>query len=298
MSKSYEPQIKWRTDEVDELVASMKERDLLAQSDGKKRRSLEVFAVVRSDLVRKGIFRTEEQIRKKMNELRKQYFEANRSEPENRYELCEHYDALHDLFTDAQRKLDKRTERSRASRSKRRHSSQNGGQDVSHSVQVNLSKQNRGRSVSGSSVSSSGPSVHRNGGGEQNQQQQQSSQQNGGGETVPNGGRRNNSSPAQTPLPDKFHLKQCAYQPNLNNSLANLCKNDRYADVMLLVCNDHDSIAIPAHRLVLGTFSPVGFPHRDPPVFGPFLNSCFLSFQYFANVFEKFTFGPSTPIIY
>uniref|UniRef100_A0A182YPK3 Uncharacterized protein n=1 Tax=Anopheles stephensi TaxID=30069 RepID=A0A182YPK3_ANOST len=272
MSKSYEPQIKWRADEVDELVASMKERDLLAQSDGKKRRSLEVFAVVRSDLMRKGIFRTEEQIRKKMNELRKQYFEANRSGSENRYELCEHYDALHDLFTDAQRKLDKRTERSRAGRSKRRHSSQNGGQDVPHSVQVNLSKQNRGRSVSGSSVCSSAPSVHHNGGGEQNQQQH--SQQNGG-ESVPTGARRSNASPAQPTLPDKFHLKQCAYQPNLNNSLANLCKNDRYADVMLLVCNDHDSIAIPAHRLVLGTFSP-----------------------YFANVFEKFTFASSTPIIY
>lgn len=220
MSKSYEPQIKWRADEVDELVASMKERDLLALSDGKKRRSLEVFAVVRSDLVRKGIFRTEEQIRKKMNELRKQYFEANRSEPENRYELCEHYDALHDLFTDAQRKLDKRTERSRPGRSKRRHSSQNGaGQDVPHPVQVNLSKQNRGRSVSGSSSTTSVP---HNGG---DQHQQQPSQQNGVGETVLNGGRRNNASPAaQATLPDKFHLKQCAYQPNLNNSLANLCK--------------------------------------------------------------------------
>ncbi|XP_050073588.1 transcriptional-regulating factor 1-like [Anopheles maculipalpis] len=276
MSKSYEPQIKWRSNEVDELVASMKERDLLALSDGKKRRSLEVFKVVRSDLVKKGIFRTEEQIRKKMNELRKQYFEANRSGPENRYELCEHYDALHDLFTDAQRKLDKRKECSRAGHtSKRRHSSQNGCQDVAHTVQVKLSKSNRGRSVSGSSVCSSGTSVHPNGG-----EQNPPSQQNGGGggeATVPNGGRRSNPSPATAPpaLPDKFHLKQCTYQPKLNNSLTNLCKNDRYADVMLLVCNENDSIVIPAHRLVLGTFSP-----------------------YFANVFEKFTFAASTPIVY
>ncbi|XP_049295769.1 uncharacterized protein LOC125770349 [Anopheles funestus] len=272
MSKSYEPQIKWRVNEVEELIASMKERELLTISDGKKRRSLEVFSVVRSDLQRKGIFRTEEQIRKKMNELRKQYFEANRSESENRYELCEHYDALHDLFTDAQRKLDKRTERSRT-RSKRRHS-QN-GPDVSASIQSNVSKSNR-RSVSGSSSVCSSAHSSKHNGYEPNHhppQQTQPQQQQNGGEAIHNGGRRNHSS--EQVLPDKFHLKQCAYQPNLNNSLTNLCKNDRYADVMLLVCNDDDSIAIPAHRLVLGTFSP-----------------------YFANVFEKFTFVPPSPIVY
>ncbi|XP_052898018.1 polyhomeotic-like protein 3 [Anopheles moucheti] len=271
MSKSYEPQIKWRVNEVEELVASMKERELLTISDGKKIRSLEVFSVVRNDLQRKGIFRTEEQIRKKMNELRKQYFEANRSELENRYELCGHYDVLHDLFTDAQRKLDKRTERSRA-RSKRRHS-QNGS-DVLNCVQSNVSKSNR-RSVSGSSVCSSAHSSKHNGYEQhhtdhtpQPQQQQQN-----GSEPINNGGRRNYSK--ERVVPDKFHLKQSSYHPNLNNSLTNLCKNDRYADVMLLVCNDDDSIAIPAHRLVLGTFSP-----------------------YFANVFEKFTLAPSSPIIY
>uniref|UniRef100_A0A182LVX3 BTB domain-containing protein n=1 Tax=Anopheles culicifacies TaxID=139723 RepID=A0A182LVX3_9DIPT len=271
MSKSYEPQIKWRVNEVEDLVASMKERELLTISDGKKRRSLEVFSVVRSDLQRKGIFRTEEQIRKKMNELRKQYFEANRSVPENRYELCEHYDALHDLFTDAQRKLVKRTERSRT-RSKRRHSP-NDGPDVSTPIQLNASKSHR-RSVSGSSVCSSAPSSKHNG-YDQNHHppQPQQQQQQNGGDVLHNGSRRNHS-PEQM-VPDKFHLKQSSYQPNLNNSLTNLCKNDRYADVMLLVCNDNDSIAIPAHRLVLGTFSP-----------------------YFANVFEKFTFVPSSPIIY
>ncbi|XP_053665884.1 bromodomain-containing protein 4-like [Anopheles marshallii] len=271
MSKSYEPQIKWRVNEVKELVASMKERELLTISDGKKVRSLEVFSVVRNDLQRNGIFRTEEQIRKKMNELRKQYFEANRSESENRYELCEHYDVLHDLFTDAQRKLDKRTERSRA-RSKRRHS-QNGA-DVLDSVQSNISISNR-RSVSGSSVCSSAHSSKHNGYEQHHTDhtpQPQQKQQNGG-ETIQNGGGRNHSK--ERMVPDKIHLKQISYQPNLNNFLTNLCKNDRYADVMLLVCNDDDSIAIPAHRLVLATFSP-----------------------YFANVFEKFTLVPSSPIIY
>uniref|UniRef100_A0A182K5B9 BTB domain-containing protein n=1 Tax=Anopheles christyi TaxID=43041 RepID=A0A182K5B9_9DIPT len=220
--------------------------DLLSQSDGKKRRSLEVFTVVGSDLLRKGFSRTEEQIRKKMNELRKRYFEANRSEPEKRYELCDHYDALHDLFTDAQRKLDKRMERSRA-RSKRHHS-QN-GQDISSSYQTKASKVSSARrSASGSSSVCSSVHSQQHNGNEHNYHTSQHQQN--GGEAIHNGGRRNHSPPVRA-RPDKFHLKQSAYQPNLNNSLTNLCK------------------------LVLGTFSP-----------------------YFANVFEKVAFVPSTATIY
>ncbi|XP_041769080.1 daxx-like protein [Anopheles merus] len=278
MSKSHEQQLKWRDTEVEELIASMKERELLALSDGKKRRSLDVFAVVRNDLLRKGYFRTEEQIRRKMNELRKQYFEANRSEPDSRYELCDHYEALHDLFTDAQRKLDRRSDRSRI-RTKRRRQSQNGGQQevvVPSAYPMKSSKASVRRSASGSSsVCSSVHSQQHNGYEQHNHHTASSSQQQNGGDAMHNGGRRNTSPPVRLKRPDKFHLKQSAYQPNLNNSLTNLCKNDRYADVMLLVCNDDDNIAIPAHRLVLGTFSP-----------------------YFANVFEKVAFVPSSATIY
>lgn len=202
---------------------------MLALSDGKKRRSLEVFAVVRNDLLRKGYFRTEEQIRRKMNELRKQYFEVNRSEPDSRYELCDHYEALHDLFTDAQRKLDRRTDRSRI-RTKRRRQSQNGGQEmvVPSAYPIKSSKASVRRSASGSSsVCSSVHSQQHNGYEQHNHHTASASsqQQHNGGDAMHNGGRRNASPPpVRLKRPDKFHLKQSAYQPNLNNSLTNLCK--------------------------------------------------------------------------
>uniref|UniRef100_A0A182PSE5 BTB domain-containing protein n=1 Tax=Anopheles epiroticus TaxID=199890 RepID=A0A182PSE5_9DIPT len=63
---------------------------------------------------------------------------------------------------------------------------------------------------------------------------------------------------------EKYQLKWHSHNQNMNVSLSNLYKNDRYADVMLLTCNGEDSCTIPAHKLILGTSS-----------------------LYFANIFDK-----------
>uniref|UniRef100_A0A182Q8C0 BTB domain-containing protein n=1 Tax=Anopheles farauti TaxID=69004 RepID=A0A182Q8C0_9DIPT len=66
------------------------------------------------------------------------------------------------------------------------------------------------------------------------------------------------------PGTEKYQLKWHSHYQNMNVSLSNLYKNDRYADVMLLTCNGDDSCTIPAHKLILGTSS-----------------------LYFANIFDK-----------
>ncbi|XP_053675175.1 protein tramtrack, beta isoform [Anopheles nili] len=63
---------------------------------------------------------------------------------------------------------------------------------------------------------------------------------------------------------EKYQLKWHSHYQNMNISLSNLYKNDRYADVMLLTCNGEESYTIPAHKLILGTSS-----------------------LYFANIFDK-----------
>uniref|UniRef100_A0A182T144 BTB domain-containing protein n=1 Tax=Anopheles maculatus TaxID=74869 RepID=A0A182T144_9DIPT len=63
---------------------------------------------------------------------------------------------------------------------------------------------------------------------------------------------------------EKYQLKWHSHYQNMNVSLSNLYKNDRYADVMLLTCNGDDNYTIPAHKLILGTSS-----------------------LYFANIFDK-----------
>ncbi|XP_052862164.1 zinc finger and BTB domain-containing protein 18-like [Anopheles cruzii] len=63
---------------------------------------------------------------------------------------------------------------------------------------------------------------------------------------------------------EKYQLKWHSHHQNMNVSLSNLYKNDRYADVMLLTCSGEESYAIPAHKLILGTSS-----------------------LYFANIFDK-----------
>ncbi|XP_055529142.1 GDNF-inducible zinc finger protein 1 isoform X3 [Wyeomyia smithii] len=63
---------------------------------------------------------------------------------------------------------------------------------------------------------------------------------------------------------EKYQLKWHSHQQNLNSSISCLYKNDRYADVMLITCNNEENFSIAAHKLVLGTSS-----------------------SYFANIFEK-----------
>uniref|UniRef100_A0A1Y9IWE9 BTB domain-containing protein n=1 Tax=Anopheles minimus TaxID=112268 RepID=A0A1Y9IWE9_9DIPT len=63
---------------------------------------------------------------------------------------------------------------------------------------------------------------------------------------------------------EKYQLKWHSHYQNMNVSLSNLYKNDRYADVMLLTCNGDENYTIPAHKLILGTSS-----------------------LYFANIFDK-----------
>ncbi|XP_021699602.1 zinc finger and BTB domain-containing protein 14 isoform X4 [Aedes aegypti] len=63
---------------------------------------------------------------------------------------------------------------------------------------------------------------------------------------------------------EKYQLKWHSHQQNLNSSISYLYKNDRYADVTLITCNNEENFAIPAHKLVLGTSS-----------------------TYFANIFDR-----------
>lgn len=63
---------------------------------------------------------------------------------------------------------------------------------------------------------------------------------------------------------EKYQLKWHSHQQNLNVSISCLYRNDRYADVTLITCNNEENFTIPAHKLVLGTSS-----------------------TYFANIFDK-----------
>ncbi|XP_058838405.1 myoneurin isoform X2 [Topomyia yanbarensis] len=69
---------------------------------------------------------------------------------------------------------------------------------------------------------------------------------------------------------EKYQLKWHSHQQNLNSSISCLYKNDRYADVMLITCNNEESFSMAAHKLVLGTSS-----------------------TYFANIFEKYIVPPN-----
>ncbi|XP_055602905.1 uncharacterized protein LOC129751434 isoform X4 [Uranotaenia lowii] len=73
---------------------------------------------------------------------------------------------------------------------------------------------------------------------------------------------------------DKYQLKWHSHQQNLNSSISCLYRNDRYADVTLITCNNEESFAIPAHKLVLGSSS-----------------------TYFANIFDK-TVAPLNAMTY
>uniref|UniRef100_A0AAG5D2H5 BTB domain-containing protein n=1 Tax=Anopheles atroparvus TaxID=41427 RepID=A0AAG5D2H5_ANOAO len=73
---------------------------------------------------------------------------------------------------------------------------------------------------------------------------------------------------------EKYQLKWHSHHQNINVSLSNLYKNDRYADVMLLTCNGEENYTIPAHKLILGTSS-----------------------LYFANIFDKTTV-PTNAVTY
>ncbi len=69
----------------------------------------------------------------------------------------------------------------------------------------------------------------------------------------------NNTSNNQQPMPisaENYQLKWNSHSSNLNSSISNLFKNDKYADVMLFTYNsDEGYYGIPAHKLVLGTCS-------------------------------------------
>ncbi|KXJ79117.1 hypothetical protein RP20_CCG002318 [Aedes albopictus] len=73
---------------------------------------------------------------------------------------------------------------------------------------------------------------------------------------------------------EKYQLKWHSHQQNLNSSISFLYKNDRYADVTLITCNNEENFAIPAHKLVLGTSS-----------------------TYFSNIFDKSTV-PANAMMY
>lgn len=80
---------------------------------------------------------------------------------------------------------------------------------------------------------------------------------------------------------EKYQLKWHSHQQNLNSSISCLYRlvssyqfaiclrqisfrNDRYADVTLITCNNEENFTIPAHKLVLGTSSTVSIPRLLP----------------------------------
>lgn len=69
---------------------------------------------------------------------------------------------------------------------------------------------------------------------------------------------------------ERYHLKWDLYQQSIHLSFANLYKNDRFADVMLITCNGDENYTIPAHKMILATSS-----------------------LYFANIFDKTTIPPN-----
>ncbi|KFB50407.1 AGAP005748-PA-like protein [Anopheles sinensis] len=257
----------WVKEEVEELIAILKEREILCQPEGKKTRALDTFKVVADDLRSIGMYRTPDQIRTKLRTLRKQYFKASRSRNKNAHRACAYFPLLHDLFTDAQKKRDAKEAQAELSHQRHQQRHQEKKHQLGNVTGTNYhSRSSTIRSVSGSSISSMpSPQSYHNG---YDHHQHHHYQRHKYSASIPFGANydlnRRHVSPVRQVIPDKYHLKLNEYQPNLNNSLANLCKNDRYADVLLFVCNDEDTIAIPAHRLILGTFS-----------------------SYFANVFEK-----------
>uniref|UniRef100_A0A182J612 Uncharacterized protein n=1 Tax=Anopheles atroparvus TaxID=41427 RepID=A0A182J612_ANOAO len=254
----------WAKQEVEELIAILKAREILSLTEGKKSRSLDTFKVVADDLCSVGVYRTPEQVRAKLRTLRKQYFKASRSRNKNALRACAFFPLLHDLFTDAQKKRDAKEVQAELNQKHQRHPRHSMGSVIA--ANYHHSRSSTVRSVSGSSISSM-PSPQSFHNGYDHHQQPQHHQRHKYSATVPFGSNgdagRRHASPVRV-KPDKTTLKLSEFQPVLNNSLANLCKNERYADVLLFVCNDDDTIAIPAHRLVLGMFS-----------------------SYFSNIFEK-----------
>ncbi|XP_058126335.1 uncharacterized protein LOC131294235 [Anopheles ziemanni] len=73
---------------------------------------------------------------------------------------------------------------------------------------------------------------------------------------------------------EEYNLKSHSHPQDINASLANLYRNDRYADVMLLTCNGEENYTIPAHKFILGSAS-----------------------LYFANIFDK-SIVPSNAMTY
>lgn len=66
----------------------------------------------------------------------------------------------------------------------------------------------------------------------------------------------NNNSSQSISTAENYQLKWNSHITNLNSSISNLFKNDKYADVMLFTCNaDEGFFGIPAHKLILGTCS-------------------------------------------
>lgn len=66
----------------------------------------------------------------------------------------------------------------------------------------------------------------------------------------------NNNNNSQSISAENYQLKWNSHITNLNSSISNLFKNDKYADVMLFTCNAEEGFfGIPAHKLILGTCS-------------------------------------------
>ncbi|XP_058065971.1 uncharacterized protein LOC131215597 [Anopheles bellator] len=344
--------INWSAKEVEEMIESLKEREILCQPEGKKHRGLDAFKVVANDMRKKGLFRSPEQIRAKLRILRKDYFKAVRSGSKIEYRACEFFTSLHDLFTDAQRKMEDRKLQQLRRQQQQQHQQMllqlHQQQQLQKSEQPQQQPQQKQQLLNNNSSAISNhqkphqqqaqPQHHRttatrtkaSKSSNVHSVESRDVQQpvtvgvesavvdavpvaissvpaavgsvpaavgavpmavgsvpaavgavpaavgavpmavgsvppavgavpvtNGLGSTFNGSVSAQGAAPTAPPdpLPDKYHLKLNEYLPSLNTSLANLCKNERYADVMLLVCNDEEHMSIPAHRLVLGTFS-------------------------------------------
>lgn len=208
------------------MIAILKERQILCQPEGKKSRALDTFKVVADDLRIIGTYRTPDQIRTKLRTLRKQYFKASRSRNKNAHRACAYFPLLHDLFTDAQKKRD--AKEAQAELSHQRHQQrQEKKHQMGNVTGTNYhSRSSTIRSVSGSSMSSMpSPQSYHNG---YDHHQHHHYQRHKYSASIPFGANydinRRHVSPVRQVIPDKYHLKLNEYQPNLNNSLANLCK--------------------------------------------------------------------------
>ncbi|XP_049547285.1 uncharacterized protein LOC125958167 [Anopheles darlingi] len=237
----------WAADEVEEMIESIKEREILCLPEGKKVRSLDVFKVVANDLRAKGMYRTPEQIRTKLRILRKDYFKALRSGSKSEYRACEFFTSLHDLFTDAHRKMEARKRRLQRRQQQQQQqlrvltdNPSNGSyQPSSHRdeypgvLQEHRTKKRTSTTTSSATIKSSRSSsvISSRMLNEEAICVDQSASfavptvpndTGGGPGGTPDGSVCGKQRPE--PLPDKYHLKLNEYLPNLNNSLANLCK--------------------------------------------------------------------------